>query len=102
MDKKQYSLLGLMQRAGALITGEELVVKAVQSNKAKLVVLAEDASANTEKKISDKCRYYNIPLYRLGSRDDLGAAVGKERRVVIAVTDTGFADAYQKNEKKRV
>lgn len=44
------SLLGLMQRASKLITGEELVVKAIQNKKAYHVIIASDASENTRKK----------------------------------------------------
>ena len=56
MNQQQWmSLLGLANRARKLISGEELVVKEIRSGKAKLVFLSGDASANTEKKISDKC-----------------------------------------------
>lgn len=98
MNQKQTSLLGLMQRAGALTTGEELVVKAIQSKKAKAVLLSSDASENTRKKITDKCVFYNVPLIEAGSRYELGHALGKEARVVIALLDNGFRKAYMKIE----
>lgn len=44
------SLLGLAQRAGKVVSGEELVVKEVQRGRARLVLLSQDASVNTEKK----------------------------------------------------
>lgn len=96
MIKQQWmSLLGLANRARKLISGEELVVKEIRSGKAKLVLLAEDASKNTEKKISDKCAYYQIPLKRVENRSLLGFAIGKEARVVVAVLDEGFAKKLQ-------
>lgn len=101
MEQKQTSLLGLMQRAGVLTTGEELVVKAIQSKKAKAVLISSDASENTHKKFTDKCGYYNIPLIFAGSRYELGHALGKEARVVIALLDEGFTKAYMKIEEKR-
>ena len=56
-------MLGLAQRAGKLISGEELVIKAVQSGQARLVFLANDAgSSNVTKKTTDKCNYYNIEV----------------------------------------
>ncbi|AZV42314.1 MULTISPECIES: YlxQ family RNA-binding protein [Peribacillus] len=92
MTQQQWmSLLGLANRARKLISGEELVVKEVRSGKAKLVLLASDASKNTEKKISDKCAYYQVPLKRVENRSLLGQAIGKEARVVVAVLDEGFA-----------
>ena len=41
--KKVLNLLGLAKRAGKVITGEELVVKAIQNGKASLVFVAHDA-----------------------------------------------------------
>ena len=47
MNKQKISnFLGLAQRAGRIISGEELVVKAIQDGKAKMVFLAHDAGPN--------------------------------------------------------
>ncbi len=85
------SFLGLANRARKVISGEELVVKEIQRKRAKLVILSEDASENTRKKISDKCSFYRVPLYYVDSRHELGGAIGKGARVVVAITDEGFA-----------
>ncbi|MCP3762032.1 YlxQ family RNA-binding protein [Domibacillus sp. A3M-37] len=85
------SFLGLANRAGKLITGEEMAVKEIQRGNAKLVLLSEDASRNTEKKITDKAAFYKVPVCRVENREVLGQAIGKEARVVVAVTDAGFA-----------
>ncbi|MGM9944385.1 MAG: YlxQ family RNA-binding protein [Lysinibacillus sp.] len=84
-------LLGLAARARKVISGEELVVNEIRHGKAKLVLLASDASANTSKKLTDKCTYYNVELHVFGDRYDLGHATGKEARVALAITDSGFA-----------
>lgn len=96
MTQQQWmSLLGLANRARKLISGEELVIKEIRSGKAKLVLLAEDASSNTEKKISDKCGFYKVPIKRVKNRSCLGQAIGKEERVTVAVLDEGFARKLQ-------
>ncbi|WP_163101543.1 YlxQ family RNA-binding protein [Peribacillus alkalitolerans] len=93
MNQPQWmSLLGLANRARKLISGEELVIKEVRNGKAKLVILSNDASNNTEKKITDKCSYYNVPVVKVEDRTQLGHAIGKDARVVIAVLDEGFAN----------
>ena len=93
MNNKQWtSLLGLANRARKIISGEELVVKEIRSGRAQLVLLAGDASQNTAKKIQDKCVSYKVPLRRVTNRYVLGQAIGKEARVVVAVTDLGFAE----------
>jgi ribosomal protein L7Ae-like RNA K-turn-binding protein len=91
MNDKALALLGLANRAKKLTTGEELVLKAVRREKAKLVIIAEDISERTAKKIHDKCEYYEVALKQVGTRDELGGAIGKESRAIIAVLDTGFA-----------
>ncbi|HEY2420909.1 MAG TPA: YlxQ family RNA-binding protein [Neobacillus sp.] len=92
MKQNQWmSLLGLANRARKIISGEELTVKQIRSGKAKLVLLSADASANTTKKITDKCKSYEIPYKIVEDRHLLGQAIGKEARVVVTVMDDGFA-----------
>jgi len=90
-NQAAFQLLGLAARARKVISGEELVIKEIRSGKAKLVLLASDASANTAKKIKDKCTYYNVEYRVFGDRYDLGHATGKETRVSLAIMDAGFA-----------
>ncbi|MEH6955877.1 YlxQ family RNA-binding protein [Neobacillus drentensis] len=92
MKQNQWmSLLGLANRARKIISGEELTVKQIQSGKAYLILLSADASANTTKKITDKCNSYEVPYKIVENRHLLGQAIGKEARVVVAVLDDGFA-----------
>ena len=92
MNENQWvSLLGLANRARKIISGEELSLKEIRNRKAKLVLLSKDASANTVKKITDKCRSYDVPFRMIESREVLGHAIGKEARVVVAILDGGFA-----------
>lgn len=92
VENKVFQLLGLAQRAGKVLSGEELVVEGIRSKKCKLVILAKDGSANIKKKVSDKCHSYNVPLYEAGDRFQLGHSIGKEARVVLGITDQGFAN----------
>ncbi|KAF6574309.1 L7Ae/L30e/S12e/Gadd45 family ribosomal protein [Paenibacillus sp. SEL3] len=94
---KALSGLGLAMRAGKLLTGDEIVYKAIRSSEAKLVILAKDASMNTQKKFRDKCGTYKIPLMIGFDRESLGSSIGKPERVVLAVTDQGFAKLIKKH-----
>jgi ribosomal protein L7Ae-like RNA K-turn-binding protein len=89
--KRILQLLGMAARARMVVTGEELALREVRSGQAHLVIISDDASANTLKKITDKCTSYNVEKHVFGSREDLGHAIGKESRVVLAITDAGFA-----------
>ncbi|WP_010301401.1 YlxQ family RNA-binding protein [Kurthia senegalensis] len=86
-----FNLLGIAASARQIVSGEEQVVKEVRTNKAKLVIVSNDASQNTTKKMHDKCAFYNVPIYTFGSREQLGHATGRESRVSLAIMDNGFA-----------
>ncbi|MDQ0253671.1 ribosomal protein L7Ae-like RNA K-turn-binding protein [Evansella vedderi] len=90
-DTAWLNTLGLAYRARKVVTGEELVVKAIQKKKVFLVIVSEDASDNTKKKLKDKCTYYHVPLVIKGERRLIGSAIGKAERVVVGIEDPGFA-----------
>lgn len=85
-----YNMLGLASRARKIVTGETLLTK-VRSNDVYLVIIASDASDNSQKKICDKCTFYNIEYIIEGSIDDLSNAIGKSNRVAVGIMDIGFA-----------
>ena len=92
-EEGAYALLGLAAKAGKVVSGEFSTEKAVREGKAKLIVLAADASDNTKKKFTDKGAYYHTPVVAFGTKERLGASIGKELRSSAAVTDRGLADA---------
>lgn len=92
MNPKFWGMLSLAMRAGRLAVGEAKATEAVRGGKACLLILAEDAGYNTEKKVTDMGAYRNIPVLRPGNRDAIGKAIGRKFAVVIAVTDTGISE----------
>lgn len=96
MKDKILSLLGLAERAGKIASGEFASEKAVKTGKACLVIVAEDASENTKKKFSDMCSYYQVPIAYYSQKNMLGHGIGKELRASLAVLDSGFAKAIEK------
>lgn len=94
---KALSLLGLSMRAGRVRSGAFATEQAIRSGEAVLVILSEDASENTKKKISDMCRYRSIPLILYGTMDELGEAIGKGPRSNLALCDEGLAAGIQKH-----
>ena len=96
-SNKIYSLLGLSMRAGKVKSGETAVMDAIRKRKACLVIIAEDASENTTKQFSDKCKYYDVPAVIFGDKDSLGHAIGKDVRTSLAITDKGLSESIRKN-----
>ncbi|MDE7298135.1 MAG: ribosomal L7Ae/L30e/S12e/Gadd45 family protein [Lachnospiraceae bacterium] len=95
-QKKMYSLLGLAQKAGALASGEFMTEKAVKEGRARLVLVAEDASENTKKMFRNMCEYYRVDFRCFSDKETLGHRIGKEFRASLAVKDEGFAEAVKK------
>ena len=95
-DVKILSMFGLAARAGRIASGEFQTETAVKAGTACLVVVAEDASANTKKLFHDKCSFYKVPLITVGTKEELGHAIGKEFRASLAILDEGFAKAVMK------
>ena len=98
---KVLSLIGLAMKAGRCASGEMMTENETKSGRAKLVIIASDASDNTKKKFRDMCKFYRVPIYFYGDKDTLGHAMGKEFRASLAILDKGFADGIRKELKNR-
>ena len=96
---KTLNYLGLARRAGFLITGTDAVIASLE-NKAKLVLVASDASVATKDKLNRKCYYYNVPMLDVFNTDQMANAIGQKNPKVVAITDNGFAQQILKiNER---
>lgn len=88
-----FGMLGLAKRAGKVSTGAFICDKAIRSHRAKLVILAGDASENTKKSIRNTCEYYKVRLIEYSDMAGLGHATGGGERAVVSVDDNNFAKA---------
>lgn len=95
MDNKIFSMLSLATKAGKIQSGGFSVEKAVKEKRALLVIISTDASDNTTKMFTNMCKFYEVPLYRFGSKDELGHRIGKGSRSSVAILDRGFSDRIQ-------
>ena len=86
------ALLGLAMRAGAVVRGTDATRHAIRDGSASLVVLAEDASAVQRKKVLRLLERRGTPHASVGSRSELGVAIGSAPVSAIAVTKGSFAD----------
>ena len=88
---KVLQLLGLAFRAKKVISGEDFCVEAIRKGEAKYLFLASDAGVNTTKKITDKANFYKVVVDNRFTSSELSSAIGKNNRMVVAITDSGFA-----------
>lgn len=98
MDQnKVLSLLGLAAKGRNLVSGEFQTESAVKDGSAMLVIVAKDASANTKKLFTDKCSYYEVPVFQYGTKEGLGRAIGKDLRSSLAILNAGLAKTIIKH-----
>ena len=97
MREKTLNFLGLMRRANALQVGETNAGAAVRGGKAKLLLLASDASDNARSRAQGFLYGRNtIGLTLPFTKAEISAHVGVSGCSMAAVTDIGFADAVAK------
>ena len=99
-NNKVLSLLGLATKAGKVASGEFSTEKSVKTGKGFLVLVADDASQNTKKKFQNMCDFYEVPIYFIANKEELGRFCGKEYRASLAVQDENFAKAMLKELQK--
>ena len=99
-NNKVLSLLGLATKAGKVASGEFSTEKSVKTGKGFLVLVADDASQNTKKKFQNMCDFYEVPIYFIANKEELGRFCGKEFRASLAVQDENFAKAIMKELEK--
>ena len=96
MDKA-LNYLGLARKAGKIELGEEPVGGAARAQHARLVIVAADASDHTWRRAKSFVAGTGQEVIRLPySKDDLGAAVGRQALAIAALTDPAMALAFLK------
>ncbi len=99
------SRLGLCVRAGKVIFGVPQICEAMRSGKNPPLAVfeASDTSANTHKRITDKCQYYNVTQIRLSCDGaTLATALGKSATLgAVAVTDPRMRDMVLQEKETR-
>ena len=97
---KVLSMLGIAAKSGSIASGEFSTEKAVKDGKAYLVIVAGDASENTQKMFRNMTDFYEVPMYLYGDKETLGHFIGKEFRASLAVTNEGLARSIEDKLKQ--
>lgn len=101
-ERGVYSLLGLCQRSGRLVSGSDAVIKTLVGGQTRILLVAEDLSENSRKKLRlalaqlNKQAAARLQIWQFGTKERLGLAAGKPPRGVWAVCDENFADGINK------
>lgn len=84
------SMLGLAQRAGKVVSGDLAVQEVCRRGRARMLILAADAGTHTKKTFQRLSVEAGIALVETGTRAELGHALGKSPRAILAVTSDQF------------
>ncbi len=91
------SFLGLIRKAGKISLGEQNTGKAAQQKKAKLIILADDASPNASKRALSFANVSGCILITVpADKNTLGEALGSSPFAMAAICDSGLANAFQR------
>lgn len=93
---KIFGLLGLATKAGKIAFGTEACIDVIDRNKAKLVIVAKDASDRTKLNFKNLCQKKKVPVYEIGTIEELSKSIGKDNKAVIVIKDINFSNAIIK------
>lgn len=97
MSDRILNMLGMMRRANAIQIGETNTGATVRGGKAKLLLLAADASDNAKSRAEGFARGRSVLTVQLPyTKDEISTSVGLNGCSMAAVTDMGFANALMK------
>ena len=90
MRKKIDSYLGFAKKSRSLVAGASTCTFSIK--KIKLLIIAEDISENTVKKMVKLAEDGSIPYRIYGTTEELSKITGSADRGIYGVTDVNFAD----------
>ena len=95
-QNKVLGLIGLSAKAGKIAFGAEQVEEFIEKNKAKLVIIAEDASSRTKENFEKLCKKKNLRVVTYQTIENLSKAIGKQNKAVIAILDKNLGEEIYK------
>ena len=95
-EGKIIGLLGLAHRAGSIASGAMATERAMMSGHCRLLLVAMDVAAETQKRLDAMTKQTNTPAMRVLTKEQLGTAIGKSPKAALAITDKGFAGSLKR------
>ena len=92
-------LLSIGRRAGWALSGTDVLIRA--GNRVRLLVLAEDISADSERKLRAAVTGQGAVVAVYGDAVSLGRTQGKEARVALGVVDQKIAQRLASEFERR-
>ena len=93
--EKIKSLIRIAQKGRLIEIGNTPVKILMKRKRARLVIIAADASEKLKKQYEFDCLRQNIPIFIFSTRDELGQLCNRDSVVVIAISDKNLAEGIK-------
>lgn len=92
-SKKVLSYMGFAAKARKIAWGYNTTIFNIEKKIAKLVIIAEDISENSKKKIISKAETNSVPYRVYGLSDEMSIITGKSGKSIFCILDENFKKA---------
>ncbi len=93
--KKATDLLSMAQRAGKVASGSFAANQAMETGRAVLLLVAEDASEATKRDMAMRAEKCQVPMIVCLTKEEMGHCLGRGDRAVAVLLDRGFSKALE-------
>lgn len=90
-EERALGLLGIALRGGRLEVGTTSVKESARRGGLAAAVLAADAGENARDRVLPLLEATGVPVVEAADGETLGAALGRDRTVIVGLTDEGLA-----------
>jgi len=90
-DTAALRLIGIARRAGRVAIGTRSVKERASVGDVRVVIIARDVTDNAERRVLPLLEALDVPVVRCGTRQTLGAAVGRGPLAVVGIQDRALA-----------
>ncbi|WP_366921679.1 ribosomal L7Ae/L30e/S12e/Gadd45 family protein [Metallumcola ferriviriculae] len=91
MSNQVFALIGFAQKAGKVISGDQVLQDKLKNGRVKLIIIAIDTAENTKDKLLNNAERLGVPWCVTGTKVQLGLSIGKSPRSALGILDPGLA-----------
>ena len=95
MECKYLNTIRIIIKAHKYTFGDTML-NDIRKNVASLVIISSDAGKSSQKKVMDKCSYYNVKYVTLLTKDEMSKLFNKNISS-FAITDVNLAKKFIEN-----
>ncbi len=95
VEAKVLSLVGMARKSGKIISGGQMVLKALSGGGIAVVLLAQDVSNGIGEKVRGKAEATGTPWLYLAEKGQLGQLLGKAERSVVGIGKGALAESLK-------